>query len=294
MTPAFAAQQVSIVTRFGASTASGRFTVELANMLNEMQKDYEFKVSVVTGANGEAADQRALLLARSGQPVLSWMGVSAFTFNRYIVGNTYDRDNDFIPLQGMTGVPFSLQVAPDSSIETFDDFIKYVKSKPVVYMGNTASSSSVNMLMVILKKSYNLNNIKELPYERPYDITRAMLVKEVEFTIFNPADVVGQKQLVTTSPERLYKIRNVPTGKEVGMPDFNFISQTMIAVPKEQKEFGEKISPLLARICYDSRFLDLVEKNNYFSNCLGTNGIKQKMQEELALIEKYKDSMVFK
>jgi hypothetical protein len=78
------------------------------------------------------------------------------------------------------------------------------------------------------------------------------------------------------------------------MPDFNFMSQTIISVPKEQKEFGEKMSPLLARICYDQRFLELVDKNNYFTNCLGQQGIKQKMKEELELIEKYKDSMVFK
>jgi tripartite-type tricarboxylate transporter receptor subunit TctC len=290
VTPAYAGQQVEIVTRFGPSTSSGRFAIEAMNMLNEMQKDYDFKVSVIIGANGEAADQRALVIGKK-QPILLWNSSSSYTFNRYFVGNTYDRDNDLIPLQGMAGVPFSIQVAPDSPIETYEDFIKFVKSKPVVYMGNTASSSSVNLLKAILIKTNKIDNIKDLVYEKPFDITRAVLTKEADFTIFNPADVVGLKQLVTSSPDRTFKYRNVPVGKEVNMPDFIYTSQTLVSVPKEQKEFGEKIQPLLAKICYDQRFSDVVEKSNYFSSCLGPNGMKKRIIDEMKLIEKYKDSL---
>lgn len=292
--PALAAEPVEIVTRFGPSTVPYRFVTEAVRMLNESQKEYEFKATSVLGANGEAADQRALTFARNGSKILLWTATSSFTFNRYIVGNTYDRDKDIIPLLGMTSVAFALQVAPDSKLENFEDFINYARSKPVVYMGNTASSVSVNMMSAILKKNYGLTNIKELPYERPYDVARAVITGEVDFTIFNPADTLGLKQLVTSNDTRSYKHRNVPTGKEVGMNDFVFNSQSLIAVPKEQIEFGEKIKPLFAKICYDQRFEDVVEKNMYSTSCLGTNGIKKKIDEELTLIEKYKDSIKFK
>ena len=63
---------------------------------------------------------------------------------------------------------------------------------------------------------------------------------------------------------------------------------------KEQKEFGEKLRPLLAKICYDESFGDLVMKSNYVSSCMGTNRINERIQEELQLIEQYKDSLDLK
>ena len=45
VTCAKAAQQVEFVTRFNVATVSGKLVTETVNMLNDMQKDYEFKVS---------------------------------------------------------------------------------------------------------------------------------------------------------------------------------------------------------------------------------------------------------
>lgn len=285
---------IELITRFGPSATSGQFAIEFVNALNSMQSEYEFRVVVVPGAAGEAADMRTINTAREGKDVLLWGSSSSFTFNKIIVGNTYDRDKDLVPLQSVAGIPFSIQVRPDSDIKTFVDLLNHIKGKPKAFNGNTVSSSATQLLNAIFKHNFNITNVQDLSYSRPYDITRGVLVNEADYTIFNHSDVIGLRILVVSSENRLPSMLDVPTGKEVGMPDFKFNSLSMISVPKERLEFGRKIQPLLAKICDSEYMKERVSKTGYFPNCLGVEGIKSKIKEEIVLIDKYKHLVNFK
>jgi len=284
-----ARQSVEIVSRFGPAATTGRFAIEYTKILNEIQNEFEFRITSVVGASGEVADQRALALARLGTDVLVYGSSSSLGFNRYTkFGNSFNRDLDLIPLQGLAGIPFAIQIPPDSKIDTLDQLVASIKNKPQAYHATTISSSTSKFFDNLFRHTYNLDNVKQLSYAGPLDITRSMLQSEADYTIYNYADAVGLKLLVVSDIERVSKFPNVPTGKEVGFDEFNFSTLSMISVPKERAEFGKIVIKYLTEACKHPRMVELISKTNYNHNCIGTDNIWKKVRDELKLIEKYK------
>jgi tripartite-type tricarboxylate transporter receptor subunit TctC len=288
---AYAASQVDILTRFNVSSASGQFAHDVAQRLNSMQTKYEFRAAYIPGAGGDAADLKAIAVARAGQDVLVWNSSTAYSFNRFTNGNVYDRDNDIVPVYAFTTVNFSIMVDPESSIKTFDDFLKFRREKDQAFFGTTVNVVANAFLNVVLEKTFNLKPAKHLEYARPFDIAKNVLTKEADYTIFSTNDVIGLRSLVTSNTER---VNGMPTGKDVGMEDFRFGSLTGVSVPKERKAFADEILPLLMKICSDSNFVERVEKLGVTSNCRSAKEVREKIQDEINLVQKYEKDIVFK
>jgi tripartite-type tricarboxylate transporter receptor subunit TctC len=288
---AYAGSQVEIITRFNTVSANGQFPHEVAQLLNEMQDEYDFRVSFLPGAGGDAADLKAISMARSGQNVIIWNSTTAYSFNRFTNGNLYDRDNDVVPVYGFTSANFSIMVNPESKIKTFDDFIKMRREKNNVFFGTTVNGISNVFLNAVLEKSFGLSPAKHLEYVRPTDILKSVLIDESDYTIFSTNEMIGLKPIVTSNTKQ---VKGLPTGKEVGMEDFRFGSLTGATVPKEKKEFADKILPFLEKICVDPKFLSRVEKFGATSNCTNASDMKAKIQDEIHLIRKYEKDIVFK
>ena len=285
---------VDIVTRFGPAAVVGRSAIELATQLNKIQDEYEFRATQVNGSGGEAADQLALQKARSGENVLAWQSTTNYTFNRYLVGNTYDRDNDFIPLQSMMGIPFSIFVDPSSKINTVDDLVKALKNKPQGFAAFSNGSSGTLLLTEVFLRKYDIKNIKFLGYKDPYETAKAVAINEADFTVFNHADTPNLKMILISSNERVKGFDSIPTGKEIGMSDFLYTSLSMISVPKERIGFGIKIKPYLKQVCEDKDYQEKAISQRYIPICRDTDFIKARIKDELNLVDKYKDNINFR
>lgn len=295
-TIANAASQVDMITIFNPSSASGIFAQEVVNRLNTMQSEYEFRASNLPGAAGDTAALKAIAVARTGQNVLLWHGASAYSYGKYVSANVnaYDRDKDLIPVQSFLGIGFNIMVHPESNINTIDDLVNEYRKKDNVYFGNTSTIAATILLNTVFVKKYNLKPPKELSYTKPYDTSKSILVKESDYTIFTTADVIGLKSLVTSSAVRTKSLPNVPTGKEVGMDDFNYSSLSMVSVPKEKEDFGKKMVGLLNQICNDPTFIERIQKLEYDSKCYGREQIQKIIADDLAAIRKYEKDLVFR
>ena len=293
---AYAAKQIDIYSMFSLGAAGTIIGYEVVNRLNTIQSEYEFRLSSLPGAAGDNASLKAITVARAGQDVLLWQGTSGYTFGKYASANinAYDRDNDLVPLVSFAGTPFHLMVEPDSEIKTFADLIGQFSKKDVVYFGSTSTNPVTPFLNAIFMKSNGLKPSKDLNYTSPFDITKSILGKESEYTIFSPTDVRGLRSLVMSGPERSRLYPNVPTGKELGMKDFVFTSTMQIAVPKEKSEFGLKFTQMMLQICYDQKFNDAVEKIGYETKCLSGDKLKSSIKEEALMIKKYENDVVWK
>jgi tripartite-type tricarboxylate transporter receptor subunit TctC len=286
-TSAYAAKTVEVITRFGPTIGTGRAAIELVDKLNQSQTEYVFKLLVVTGTNGEAADQLAIQKARAGERVILLHSNSSFTFNRMLMGNTYDRDNDIIPIMSLMPTSFSLMVNPDSGINNVDDLMIRLKGKEKVFAGVTETTSFGLLLLQIFKTHYGLNNLTTLAYKGADEIGRGVLTNEADFTIFTDDDIPSLKPILISSEKRLPVFPNVPTGPEAGLSDFDITPLSIISVPKENIELGKEVLPLLQQVCRDESFQKTVTLH-YPMNCESGDYVIAKTREQLGLIEKYK------
>lgn len=282
------ANNIDIVTRYSATSSAGVFLINIANELNNIQTNYNFRINSVPGADGEAADQKALELGRLNSNVVLFSPSSSFTFNRLLVGNTYDRDNDFIKIFAVSSAPIAIQVNPTSKINNISDLIEILKQKEVSYFSSTITSGSIMMFNRIFLQKYNLNTVKNLKYRTPYDISRSVLIGESDYTIFNLSDIT-MKPILISSDSRLEEFPDVPTGKEIGFDDFNFTTLNMFSVPKEKKDIIPIILPLIENSCNNDKIQEIIKKSKYTPVCSGNNLIEEKIKKELILIEKYKN-----
>lgn len=295
-TVAFATQRIDIFSMFSTGGGGNIIGLDLVKRMNDAQSEYEFRLATVPGAGGDNAALRAIAAARAGQDVLIWQGSGSYTFGKYASANpnAYDRDNDLVPIASFVGTQFHIMIDPNSETKTLSKLVESFKKKDVVYFGSTSTNPITPFLNVIFLKSNDLKPTKDLTYRLPYDISKSVLSKESSYTIFPPSDVHGLKSVVSSGSVRSKNYPDVPTGKELGMPDFNFESTLLFAVPKEKRSFGIKFEKMLLQICNDPDFALLAKKIKYEVKCMPSEPLKKSIKDQLDLIKKYEKDIIWK
>jgi len=273
----YAKEEISIITRYSPVAPIYQGLNLFTQNLNKVQDKYEFKVSNVPGAYGEPADRKALQLAKLNTKVL-WFGpTSSFTFNRYQVGNTWDRDNDFIILHSFTTSYMSLVVSPTSSISSFNDFLKVLSKKEKVYRGTDFEIGSSELLNNLIEKKYGIKS-SLLKYKDRNEVNRALILGEIDYAITPYALTKTVKEILNTGTGDL-------SGRSAGFNEFYLIIQNAFAVPKELDYFGEEITPWLKASCENSNLDEFLNRIFYDKICYGSTELKKHISEELNLIK---------
>ena len=280
-------QQIEVISRFDAHITTAFVASEIIRIVNSSQDQYEFRIAVTPGSGGEAADQRAIALARNGKPVLVIGASSSWAFNRYVFGNTFDRDNDLVPVVGFGGIPFAVQVSPDVGINTVDELIKSIRSKPEAFHATTTANSTSKLFAQLFIDHYKLTNVKHISYRLSTDMIRGVIGKEADFAIYNYADSPALKIIAVSSENRTKLFPNAPTGKEIGFPDFKYNTFGTIHTPKENKVFFEKLEPLFVEACKSKEMESIFEKSKMIPFCNNSKESIVKINEEIQLLKKY-------
>jgi len=285
------AKEVNVYSMFTAGSTGMLVGTEVISQLNNMQSDIEFRLTSMPGAGGDNATLRAIAAARAGQDVLIWSGISGITLGRYTSSNinAYDRNSDIVQVQSFSGTPFHLAVNPNSNVKSLNDLKKLFSSGKTVYFGNTTTNAITPYLNVVLLKSIGFKS-KDLNYTSPYEITKSILVNESDYTIFAPQDIIGLRPILSSSLET----SNISNGKDVGVPDFNFISTVGFSVPKERVEFIKTFDIFLPKICGSSDFIKLLEKTGHELRCFDGKKIKQEIDKINEIVDKYGNDISLK
>jgi tripartite-type tricarboxylate transporter receptor subunit TctC len=286
----FARETIEVVSRFDAHITTAMLARELLSEVQRNNNKYEFRFTVVPGASGENADLRAIALSRAGQKVLVAGSASTWSRNSYVFPNTFNRNEDIIPIIGYGGTPFAIQVAPNSNINSLNDLLEYIRNKPEAFHATTTANSSSKFFALIFEKKFNLNNVKQLSYRRSSDLIRAILNKEADFAIYNIVDSQGALKFITISTkERLQEHLNVLTGIESGFPEFNFTTLSTISTTKENIELIRELGPYFKRACVSDSLSRVFEKFKINRYCYDRNQVKNVIDTELILLEEYKE-----
>ena len=289
----FAQETINVYTRFPASDTTALLTITMIKELNDKLKDrYEFKINVIPGAGGESADQRALIEANLGRKVIVSGTMSNFTLNPLLYQSKIDRDAEFIPLELIATLPNAFMVSENSGINSLEDFVRNAKNKTQIFNGITIQAISPKLLDAIFRNHFELNNVKSIPYKLPGDITKSLIIREVDYTFQNPIDTPGLKLIFLSSPKRSKFFPDVPTALELGIPELNYVSTIMMYMPIKNIDFHREISSIVHQTCQS-------EEMNKISNTIKVDlacekdivTLRNEIQRQRILVEKYKDSI---
>ena len=260
LSTAYAKPEIQVISRYDAHVNGGIVASEFVRILNKIQDDYEFRLSIVPGASGESADQKAIALSRSGQDVLVIGAMSTWGLNGYVFPNTFDRENDIIPLLGIDGFPNAILVDEKSPINTVEELLQKIRNKDKVFHATTAGAGMGTFHAELFVEKFGIKNAKMITYRSSGDLIRGLTNNELDYAIYIASNIPGLKALAISSNDRLSLYPNAKTAKEIGFPEFVHASITTVGIPKERKEFAERTIHYLRQACESDDMKTLIER----------------------------------
>lgn len=135
--------------------------------------------------------------------------------------------NDFTMISLLDLNPVVLVVRPDSRYRTFKDLIDDIRANPGKLNYSTAGANTTQNLAAQLM--FQLMGLPkdaavQIPYKGGGEATTAVLSNQVQFVLNNLTTLIGQikggtlRPLLTTTAERLKDLPDVPTARELGIP----------------------------------------------------------------------------
>lgn len=140
--------------------------------------------------------------------------------------------NDFTFIGLLELNPVVCVVHSDSPYKSFGDLTKAITDKPgKLNYSSSGPGTILNFGPQLILQSLKLNSdaAVNISYKGGSEAVVAVLAREVDFSCGNLTSALTQitsgklRALVTTTPDRVREISNVPTAKEVGMPQLESI-----------------------------------------------------------------------
>jgi tripartite-type tricarboxylate transporter receptor subunit TctC len=261
---------VEMISGLPVSGSGGQIGVNIVNLLNEVQNEREYRYSYIAGAQGDAAALRALTLAKSGQDVVLWSGITTFTFNRVTNPTAFDRDRDFLLGTGIGKNTLAVMVNPQSNIRTIDDLVMLIRDRKETFAAATLTSPAATMLNQLFMRRYGIEDrVKTINYKNPGEIILAILNREADYTVFTVPDMTQLRALLVSSDQRLITFPDAPTGKEIGFTDFNLQTILLFSVPRERVKFSAVFESDMRRVCGSPGFEKIARiREPYLSYCM--------------------------
>lgn len=163
----------------------------------------------------------------------------------------YDAVNDFAPITLIDRLANVLLITPSLPVNTFAEFVSYVKAHPGKWNYASSGNGSVAHLSMELLQAQLGLSITHIPYKGAGTALNDLMSGMVEMTWNNLPSNLSMIQngslraLAVASPNRVPQLPNVPTFAELKLPDLNLTSWTGLAAPAQTPE------PIIAKL-YDA------------------------------------------
>lgn len=208
-------------------------------------------------AKDAAPDGYTLLLARVGSQVL----LPAIQES----GLQY-KWNDFTFIGLLELNPVVCVVHPESKYKSIADLADELKTHPGKLNYSASGPATVlNLAPQLLLQSLNLKPVDAVSvnYKGGNEAALAVISKEVDFSCPNLSSVAGQlsggklRALVTTTPERLKQLPDVPTAREAGFAKLEAVVgwSALYGPPKLPAEIVGKWAGILKAAATDARWI---------------------------------------
>lgn len=181
---------------------------------------------VVDYKPGAAGNLGTADLARSAPDGYSWMlsAENVLTVNPFLYKNIGFNRQDVQPFNLVASLNQLLACHPKVGAQTLQDLVRVAKSRPLTYASSgPGSNGQLTMEMLLDDLGIQMTHV---PYKGPGPAVQDLLGGQVDCTFIVTAALaehVKAKRLVgiaTTSQARIPSLPEIPTMKEVGLPQF--------------------------------------------------------------------------
>ena len=227
------------------------------------------------GANGVVAAQALAASPKDGYTFLVTDG-SMFSVNPAIYKNLgYEYKRDFIPISLAARAPLYLAVNPKLPVNTLQEFIALVKSKPgTINYGSSGVGSTHHLTMEAMKLALGLD-ITHVPFKGTGQSVPALIGGQVEVLFSALPSLAGFvksgqiKLLASNAAQRSSQAANVPTIAE-SIPGFDFAPIVgILAATGTPASAIERISTEMAAIAKMPEVIQTL--NNAGVDTIGSN-----------------------
>lgn len=285
---------VPVYTKFSISGENGRMIFDLVRRMNEMDPTREYRYAHMPGAGGEIALGRAVIDARAGKEVLIFESNPPFTFDvdKPLPNNAvkYDKLTDFKFVIGQGLTEFAIMSPTIHGIKSVDQLVKTIRdSKEPQFYAEYVDTKPTTLLTQSFIARYGLQDkMKPITYSNPTSIEHGAVVGEYILSIAQPGSFgTNSNILAMTGTKRSRPWANVPTVKEVGLPELEYISQTFFVVPKENEKFGKEMAVMIKKICEVPDYVELWHKFNRELDCVSAEEVDRRLATERKIIGTY-------
>lgn len=194
---------------------------------------------------------------------------------------------------------FCVWVHADSPWKTLAEFEKAAKAAPrgSIRMAGTGSKQEDEIIMVLLEQAWGVD-FTYVPFPGGGSVATALVGKQVEFTVNNPIEAVGQWEggrlrplaifASTRSPFSQWK--DIPTMKELGFPIEYQMLRGVFGPPGMSAEAVAFYADVFRKVLDTPEMADFIERGSYDKAFLTgadlTNWLEQKDAAVRGLMEK--------
>lgn len=218
------------------------------------------------GAGGQIGSVAAKAAAPDGYTLLLGRVGSQALLPALAPKTTPYRWNDFTFIGLLELNPVVCVVTPDSPYKSLGDLTKALKANPgKLNYSHSGPATVQNLAPQLLFNDLGLkpDAAVNVPYKGGNEVALAVISKEVDFACNNLSSMAGLisggklRALVTTTPERLPAMPDVPTAREAGYPRLEAVIgwSALFGPPNMKPEAVQRWAAVLKQISTDQRWI---------------------------------------
>ncbi len=167
----------------------------------------------------------------------------------------FDPVNDFVAVSQITSLYQVLVAHPSVRADSLKELIALAKSQPgKLNYGHSGIGAATHLVGEMLRIAAGIP-VVAIPYKGDAPLAQALVAGEVQFGFMVPTNAVENvksgrlRALAVSGAERGSVFPNVPTVKEAGLPDFEYIGWAGLFAPAgTPRDILAKISSEVARV----------------------------------------------
>lgn len=237
-TPALA--QAGATIRLVVANSPGSGTDQTARFLAPiLQERVGAQAVIIENRSGASGVIGADLVAKA-RPDGNTLLVTAaiFSITATAPNLPYNVERDFAPVSLLTMLPTILVVSPDFPARTFQEFVDYARARPgQVTYGSLGAASTQTLAGGLMKLRMGIE-LSNVPYREAGPLITELMSGQVNASFNNISSTLSAIQagrlrpLAVALDERWPALPDVPTFRELGMPELQASSWVAVFAPR--------------------------------------------------------------
>jgi len=261
----YPSKPITFIVPFGAGGDSDLSGRNLAQFAPKYLNNATIVVVNRVGASGAIGSQSVRTAAPDGYTLLL-ARIASHAINPAMDTKSPYKWNEFTMLSVLEMNPFVCVVKGDSPIRSMKELVEAMRKEPGKLNFSTSGVGTVQNLgpqyfftLAGLTKDHAVG----IHYKSGGDVTTALLGGQVQFACNNLTTILSHikagtmRAIMTTTPERLKDLPDVPTSRELGWPDMERITgwTALVGPPGLPRDVVDRWTDVLGKLAKDADWL---------------------------------------